>query len=155
MSSQISAEKQIVLVVGGSQGIGLGLVERALNGTGASWINKDALVIATGRDPTTAEELLKLQSEYKDRLYLEAVDVSSAESINTFVATINAKYPRLDVLLYNAGVVLDNSGQEYAKLDQDIYIKTHIINVVGPQHIFFGLSNLLNKTHELLGGTVC
>jgi len=155
MSTEIPADKQIILIVGGSQGIGFGLVEHALNGTGASWINKDALVVATGRDPTNAHDLIKLQEQYKDRLYIEKVDVSEPESIKTFVDHFNFKYPRLDVLFYNAGVYLDgNNNSDYTKIDPEVYIKSHIVNVIGPQHLFFGLTKLLDHTHKLLGGTI-
>lgn len=156
MSTQttLSADTQIALVVGGTQGIGLALVKSLLEGQHAKFLSKDCKVIATARDPKSAQ-LLNLQKDYPDRLFIEILDVTDEDSIEKFVTNMNANYPRLDLYIHNAGVVLDDKlGKAYTKIDKKLYFETHMINTIAPQHIFFGLTPLLNKTHVMNGGKV-
>ena len=148
MTTPIPNTQPIALIVGGTQGIGLALVTNLLEGKTASTIfPSTGLVIATARDPKSPK-LIELQKKYPDRLFIEVVDVTDEVSIDTFLETINSKYPRLDLYIHNSGVSLDDhTSKQPSKLDKETYFKTHLVNVIGPSQIFYGLANLLNQTH--------
>jgi NAD(P)-dependent dehydrogenase (short-subunit alcohol dehydrogenase family) len=85
---------RVVLVTGGSRGIGLATAQRFLGG-GAS-------VAITGRDAQTLEAAAA-QLGHGDRLRTIAADVSTAAGCYVAVDGALAAYGRIDVLFTNAG----------------------------------------------------
>jgi NAD(P)-dependent dehydrogenase (short-subunit alcohol dehydrogenase family) len=82
----ISFDGQIVLVTGGSRGIGRGIAKR--------FAEEGARVVVCGR---TQPESLPAGVEFV------ACDVREADAVNAMVADIVARHGRLDVLVNNAG----------------------------------------------------
>ena len=151
-TTQIPNDKEIALIVGGTQGIGFALVKNLLEGKSASFFPSDGLVIATARDPKSPL-LIELQKQYPKRLFIELVDVQHENSIEDFIQVMNTKYPRVDLYIHNSGVVLDDkTSQTSGKLDTKAYMTTHMINVLAPSAIFYGLAPLLDRTHLLKSG---
>ncbi len=87
----MSAAKPVVLVTGGSRGIGAALLERFKQG--------GFLVAACARSP--------LSSPHADLAL--ACDVSDAKQVKATVAAVLARFGRIDVLVNNAGLAGANS----------------------------------------------
>lgn len=96
-------EKRIAVVTGGNRGIGLEAC-RQLARAGLK-------VILTARDKAKGEEAADgLKKEGLD-VSAAALDVSSPESIRAFADQMNREYGRVDVLVNNAGVLIDQGWQ--------------------------------------------
>ena len=103
--------KKVVLVTGGTKGIGMAIVER--------FLVEGCKVISLSRH-TPKEKLNNV-------LYLNA-DVSKSDEIKSAINTIISKYGYIDVLVNNAGI------EEYASLDmtdETMWDKIMDINVKG------------------------
>ncbi len=93
----MSAKKRTALVTGGTRGIGLG-VAQALASEGFD------LALAGRRDPDEIEPVLAgLRSAGVDVLYVQA-DVGEAEGRARLLAAARERFPRLNLLVNNAGV---------------------------------------------------
>ncbi|MAD47475.1 MAG: short chain dehydrogenase [Oceanospirillaceae bacterium] len=94
---------QVVLVTGGTKGIGAGIAR--------SFLQAGAKVIVCGRN--TAEKLPEVDgSEGVNSADFIAADLRDLDSINALFDTIKAEYGRLDVVINNAG------GSPFALADQ-------------------------------------
>ena len=82
-----------ILVTGGGSGIGLALAQR--------WHDAGNTVIVTGRNAA------KLEAAIAGRPNMTAVslDVTDADAIAAFAEEIVAKFPSLNVLVTNAGIM--------------------------------------------------
>jgi len=121
---------KVCLVTGTSAGIG--------KATAIGLAKMDATVVAAMRD---SEKSKAAYAEIKDKsgknessITFLPVDLSSQASIRKFAGDFNEKFPRLDVLLNNAGV-----SQSKRSLTVDGIETTFAVNVLAP----FLLSNLL------------
>lgn len=85
--------EKVVVVTGGSSGIGKALVEEALR--------RGARVAACGRSLPRLEAAFQQKS---DRLILREADVSKADDCSAFIAAIEESWGGVDVLLANAGI---------------------------------------------------
>jgi NAD(P)-dependent dehydrogenase (short-subunit alcohol dehydrogenase family) len=97
----MSRDKQVALVTGGNRGIGYELVKQlALNGFN---------VILTSRDPDMGHEAAEKLKRLDLKVSCVVMDVDNQERIRQVAITINEKYGKLDVLINNAGVYLDEN----------------------------------------------
>lgn len=86
-----SIKDKVVVITGGSSGIGKALVAEALA--------RGAKVATCARNPE------KLQSfSQHDRLFCFKADVSSEEDCKAFIAAVNERMGAVDVLINNAGI---------------------------------------------------
>ena len=93
------------VITGASSGLGF-QAARYLAGRGA-------VVVLTGRDPgriTAARDRL-LDQVTGARLDTVALDLASLESVREAAAEIRGRYPRLDLLINNAGVMMTPHGR--------------------------------------------
>ena len=107
-----------ILVTGGGSGIGLALAQR--------WHDAGNKVIVTGRNAD------KLQTAIAGRPNMSALalDVTDADAIAAFAKEIVAKFPDLNILVNNAGIMAaENAG---AKRDLSHAEATVITNILGP-----------------------
>lgn len=114
------AEKQIALVTGGNRGIGFGLCQ--------ALADKGYHVILAARDEKSGREKA---SELKNQglsVEFHPLDVNSEKSIKETLAFIQKQYGKLDVLINNAGVLLDRDENP----NKEILAKTLETNVIGP-----------------------
>ena len=107
-----------ILVSGGGSGIGLALAQR--------WHDAGNTVIVTGRNAA------KLDGAVAGRANMHAMtlDVTDAAAITAFAAEVVAKFPELNVLVNNAGVMM----YEDATATRDLADAetTVVTNILGP-----------------------
>lgn len=105
-----------ILITGGGSGIGKGLAEMF-----HSHGNK---VIIAGRNKSRLEEVAKAN----EGMGIIELDITSSTSIDALVAQINEKYPELNVLILNAGMMkLEKIGDS----DIEIAKSTIATNLIG------------------------
>ena len=97
MSSAINQGN--ALIIGASQGIGLGFVRSLLAE------NKIPHIFATYRNQNTASELLTLQAQYGARLTCLQVDVTQESQIVAAVKQIQESVKQLHLVIYCVGVL--------------------------------------------------
>lgn len=103
--------RQIALIVGASQGIGLGFVKHLLRD------DRVERVYGTYRRPETAQTLLAL-AERSPQLTCLPMDVTEEESIAAAIAQIQSCNPRLHRAVYCVGVLHDGDFQPEKSLRQ-------------------------------------
>jgi 3-oxoacyl-[acyl-carrier protein] reductase len=93
------SETKVVIVSGGSRGLGKAMVEDLL---------KHNYIVATfSRSETEFIKKLGYADEYKDTFYWEALDAKEQSLLKAFVYRVYKKYGRIDALINNAGNNLD------------------------------------------------
>jgi len=107
-----------VMIIGANRGLGLEWVRQ--------WLERDARIFATARDPDNSGELQSLQNDYPERLSIHQVDVASDESVQRFKEELGDI--SLDILIHNAGV-MGRAGLE--SLETDKVLEVLNINSVG------------------------
>lgn len=115
-------DKQVALVTGANRGIGYELVKQL-----ASMGFK---VILTSRDPSKGSESAEQLAETGLDVSSVVMDVTDQESIRLAAMTITETFGRLDVLINNAGVYLDENAR-LLTMDPAILEKTMSTNFFG------------------------
>lgn len=121
--------KKIAVVTGSNRGLGFETCRQLAK--------KNFQVILTSRDESKGKTAVdKLREEGLDIVY-HPLDIINIESINEFKNFIYHNFSRLDVLVNNAGVNLDNRGdlgygESIFNLTIEILHKTMETNVYGP-----------------------
>ncbi|WP_260582539.1 SDR family oxidoreductase [Sphingopyxis sp. PET50] len=107
-----------ILVSGGGSGIGLALAQR--------WHDAGNVVIVTGRNAA------KLESATQGRpdMHAMTLDVTDPAAIEAFAAEVTARFPALNILVNNAGIM----GYEDATAARDLTLAedTVVTNILGP-----------------------
>lgn len=89
----LSFQNKVVIITGGSSGIGQALVRR--------FLSEGATVATCGRHQDKLDELRKYLAN--DRLYTNIADVGKEEDCKTFIDSVIQRFGRIDVLINNAG----------------------------------------------------
>lgn len=133
---------KVALITGGSRGIGKAISERfAKEGYN--------IVINFKENINRAEKLkVELESKYNVEIMLVKADLSNENSIIQMVDKIMNKYKKIDVLVNNAGVVIDKEFDERTVKD---WTETIRVNLIAP----FLLTKLIGrKMFEEKSGTI-
>jgi NAD(P)-dependent dehydrogenase (short-subunit alcohol dehydrogenase family) len=77
------------------------------------------------------------------------LDVSDPASIHSAAASVKAHHGRLDVLVNNAGIMLDRMGNALA-LDADLLRRTLDTNMVGPLRLIQAFAPLMSKGSRIV-----
>jgi len=122
-----------VLITGTNRGLGLEFVKQ--------YLEAGQHVIATARDPSSADELQALLDQYPKSLSIYALDVASADSRKQFVKAIGDQPVHL--FIHNAGV--HGGWGQLGKLNEDEWLKCLHINSIAPIKMVEALrANLAN-----------
>ena len=100
------------LIIGASQGIGLGFVKKLLQD---GRIDK---IYATYRQPETATKLIALANTYPDRLTCLVMDVTNESEIEVCIQNISAEIKKLHLVVNCVGILHDSSLQPEKSLRQ-------------------------------------
>lgn len=135
--------KRIVLISGGNRGIGLEIVKALLESapTGADDNNGAPYHIYLGsrnleRGQAVAASLPLAHGNTVSAIQL---DVTSPSSVSAAVSTVESESGRLDVLINNAGVGINDKDLDEA----DTMLQMYTINVVGPARLTTAFKPLL------------
>jgi uncharacterized oxidoreductase len=108
-----------ILITGGASGIGLGLAE--------AFLKLGNQVIVAGRSKS------KLENAKTKGLETLTVDIGDQSSIEYFAKSALAKYPALNVVIHNAGI-MQNEKLSTGKTS-DIATNTVMTNLLGPIYL--------------------
>ncbi|WP_127140598.1 SDR family oxidoreductase [Flagellimonas marinaquae] len=105
----MKVSQQMVLITGGSSGIGLALAKK--------FLDQDNTVIITGRDATKLE---KIKSSYP-QIHIFQSDVTDDADVRILTDNIQEKFGGIDVLINNAGIMnLIDAGNELNDLSKQM-----------------------------------
>lgn len=128
-----------VLITGSNRGIGLGLA--------TEFAEQGWNVIATARNPDSADELQALAAKYKT-VAVEKLDVTSDADINA----LSNKYREqpIDILYNNAAFIppYSVSRRPFDELDIDNTRLSFDVNVIGPMHLARVFLPNVEASHE-------
>jgi NAD(P)-dependent dehydrogenase (short-subunit alcohol dehydrogenase family) len=125
-------DKRIAVVTGGNRGIGLEIC-RQLAQAGMH-------VILTARDEAKGKAAAKKLGVESHQL-----DVDSDESVKAFARWIKDTHGRCDVLVNNAGVMLDPRGSRVLDSKIETYRDTLETNLIGPLRMIQSIVPLMRK----------
>ena len=127
-----------ILITGASRGIGYELCKQLLK--------EEHQVVATYRSEKTAGPLFELEDRSKNLLCL-SMDVNSSASVQSASEEISEKFPFLDQVFNNAGI-LDWS--PLGQVSAESFLSIYETNVVGVFRVSVAVLPLLQKGHEPL-----
>lgn len=127
--------KKIAVVSGANRGIGLEIC-RQLAGQGLH-------VLLTSRDRAKGEAACASLNE-QDVRFAE-LDVADPASIDRFAEFVSDEYGAADVLVNNAGVMLDAKGSRVLTSPIEVFRQTFDVNVFGPLLLCQALMPLMRK----------
>lgn len=114
-----SFKDQIIVVTGGTRGIGAGITRAFLNGGG--------VVIATYQGNHEKAQSLKMSlGELGENLHLRQCDVRDEEAVMGLYRDIEEKFQKLDVLVNNSGIRKDQLTATMTLLDWNDVIATNL-----------------------------
>lgn len=113
----MTEQQSLAIVTGGSQGIGLAIVETLV---AANYFVIIADLNAPMSDLTPAQ---------LSNIHYQQCDVSDADSVKALVEWVMAQYGHVEVLINNAGVVCQG---ELTSVSQEAWQRVFRINVEGP-----------------------
>lgn len=131
--------EKTALVTGANKGIGLEIV-RQLAQAGF-------LVFLTARDRQRGEEASsKLQQDGLNVEFLQ-LDVTDKNSIDQSVKELTSRIDYLDVLVNNAGILLDAPDASVLDVEPEVILQTLQTNTLAPLRLIQKLVPLLAKSH--------
>jgi 3-oxoacyl-[acyl-carrier protein] reductase len=133
---QTSLKGKYALITGASRGIGRGIA-REFAQSGAR------VALHYNKNKNAA---LKLQKELGDEHPLVQADLSDPQAIENLVNDLSQFFPRLDVLVNNAGVFWEKEINQHNYNDwQQKWNETINTNLMGPVNLTFLISVLMRK----------
>jgi NAD(P)-dependent dehydrogenase (short-subunit alcohol dehydrogenase family) len=131
-------DKRVAVVTGANRGIGLEIC-RQLGKRG------DVRVFLTARSQALGEEAAaKLRSEGLN-VDFHVLDVTSEASIRAFAGWLETTCKRCDVLVNNAGVMLDPRGSRVLDSKVETWRETLATNLFGPLMLIQALAPIMKK----------
>ncbi|KZO92375.1 NAD(P)-binding protein [Calocera viscosa TUFC12733] len=129
----------VYLVSGASRGIGLALVAQLA-------IRQNTIVFAGARNPSAAKDLLGLQLEHPDKVYIVKLTSADKAENEAAIAKVKEIAGRLDVVIANAGL----SGIYSLATEVSLEAMRNLfeVNVLGPLVLFQASYALLKASTE-------
>jgi NAD(P)-dependent dehydrogenase (short-subunit alcohol dehydrogenase family) len=156
----MAAPERIALVTGGNRGIGFEI--------GRLLAQHGLAVVLTARDAAKGKAAVKTLQDGGLHVEFQRLDVTSCRSIRACVAAVAERRGRIDVLVNNAGVLLDPRGSRFLDSKLDTYRDTLETNFFGPLQLaqsvvplmkanrygrIVNLSSGLGQLHDMGSGT--
>ncbi len=133
---------RVVLITGGSRGLGAGLVQ--------SFLELGDAVATCSRTSTPATEAWAADPGCAERFYHQEVDLADHASAERFVRSVLDRYGRIDVLVNNAGVARDGvlalvpDGDVDQVIDLNLRATIHITRQVSRRMLRQGSGRIIN-----------
>lgn len=121
------SKETVAVVTGSSKGIGLQIV-KDLAKTGVT-------TVLTGRDAGRGEKVVAaLKAEGYESVVFHPLEITSAESIDSLAAWLKSEFGGFDILINNAGVLIEKLSYEVAKetINANYYAVKLVINKLLP-----------------------
>jgi NAD(P)-dependent dehydrogenase (short-subunit alcohol dehydrogenase family) len=129
------------LVLGGTAGIGLGIVE--------AFVAEGASVIFTGRRDALGQEIAnRLAATTQNHVSFRQLDVNDLEHLQQTIAETANEFGRLDVLVSNVGTALDRTILETTVDEFDAVFETNV------RAMFFAMKWAAEVMIEKGGGSI-
>jgi NAD(P)-dependent dehydrogenase (short-subunit alcohol dehydrogenase family) len=109
--SLFSVKNQVVLITGGSRGIGKELA--------SAFVSRDAQVIIAGRNKETLDKTATEISTSSNSVSVEICDVSNGDEVEASVESVMSQYGKIDTLVSVAGVNKRMKAEAYTDEDYD------------------------------------
>jgi len=135
----MKTEKRTALVTGANRGIGREVV-RQLAGMG--W-----RVILTARDASKGRKACEDLAREGSDLIFQWLDVTDSENIQRLASELSSGIGRLDVLVNNAGILMDED-RPFPDLAIEIMRRTMETNFFGPVQVSQSMLPLLNRSDD-------
>jgi NAD(P)-dependent dehydrogenase (short-subunit alcohol dehydrogenase family) len=116
-------QRRVALVTGGNRGLGFEIA-RQLADHGIT-------VVIGARDPAKGAEAAQALKNGRRSVYSRALDVTQAAAIRATVGSIVDRYGSLDILINNAGIMID-ARTTILELDRTMFENTLETNALGP-----------------------
>lgn len=129
---------KIALVTGGNRGIGLEICHQLAD--------KGMQVILTARSEEKGKKAVKELSKKSGTFSFYRLDVTKDEEIRQLKSSIEKEFGRLDVLVNNAGIMIDKGS--LVDSDTSIIRQTMETNFYGPLNLIKEFLPLLKKSHD-------
>ena len=135
-------EPRVVIVTGGSRGLGAGIVQ--------SYLDSGDLVATCARSRTSEIDQWEGDPEVGKRFLFQEVDLSNREQASAFVKAVTAQWGHIDVLVNNAGVARDGilglADDDDVDLVVDLNLKgtLHMSKLVSRRMLARGKGNIVN-----------
>ena len=120
------SDAKIALVTGGNRGIGLQVVKELLQA--------GFRVVLSCRNVEQGRAVTQDWGDLLEKLDYLALDVSDDSAVQAAAETFGASYTRLDVLVNNAGILLDAS-ESILTVSEEVIEQTIDTNAVGPLRV--------------------
>jgi len=137
-----SIDRQVVLVSGGSRGIGRAIAE--------AFAQRGASVIITGRDQATLDEAVAVLSTPERQVRGYACDVAQSTAIHGLVEKVLDEYGCIDTLINSAGVNRRKPASALEEADYDYLLDINLkgafllSQLVGRHMVERGAGNQIN-----------
>ena len=135
----MAAAPRVALVSGGNRGIGYEIC-RTLAKHGLS-------VVLTARDAAKGKAAVKALHGEELAVDFQRLDVTSCRSIRSCVAAVAERHGRIDVLVNNAGIMIDPRGSRFLDTQLETYRDTLEANLFGPLQLAQAVVPLM-KAHR-------
>lgn len=139
------------VVIGGTRGIGLALVDALLADPA------NGPVIAAGRAPDTVAALDALATRHGARLQRQRLEITAESSIAAAVETIAAGQPALSLVVNTVGLLHDDGlrpERRLGEIDPAALARSHAVNAIGPVLIAKHFQRLLSHGERAVLATL-
>jgi len=131
-----AAERPSVYITGTDRGLGLGL---------ATVFLRAGYLVFAGYYGLDEAGLKELQAECPDRLVMVPLDVSRDDSVRAAADLIAGQTDRLDLLINNAAILLDQNATILDELNYENMLAMYNVNTLGPLRVSVSVLNLLRN----------
>ncbi|MGD2140393.1 MAG: SDR family oxidoreductase [Burkholderiales bacterium] len=132
-------DKRVAVVTGGNKGIGFEicrqLAERGLR------------VILTSRDVGRGEEACKKLGATSADVVFRQLDVTSDDSVARLVRYLDSEQSRVDVLVNNAGIMIDTPGTGVLETSLEVFRSTLETNFFGALRLCQAIAPVMQRGH--------